>query len=95
MPRSARCPIAMGTMGTASMPDTQRRRSSRLMTAVAAARKKAETVASRVMLWVVKPLVSGAGWLTLAIDEPSWGWPSSYCGEPGAGWICLATRSGW
>jgi hypothetical protein len=38
-------------------------------TAVAAAGKKAETVAAYLVLWVVKPLVSGAGRLTLAIDE--------------------------
>jgi DDE superfamily endonuclease len=38
-------------------------------TAVAAAGKKAETVAAYLVLWVVKPLVSGAGRLTLAIDD--------------------------
>src|SRR5207248_7608962 len=38
-------------------------------TAVAAAGKKAETVAARLVLWVVKPLVSGADRLTLAIDD--------------------------
>jgi hypothetical protein len=38
-------------------------------TAVAAAGKKAETVAAYLMLWVVKPLVCGAECLTLAIDD--------------------------
>src|SRR5581483_8632619 len=38
-------------------------------TAVAAAGKKAETVAASLVLWVFKPLVSGAGRLTLAIDD--------------------------
>jgi hypothetical protein len=38
-------------------------------TAVAAAGKEAETVAAYLVLWVVKPLVSGAGRLTLAIDD--------------------------
>src|SRR6516162_8153921 len=38
-------------------------------TAVAAAGKKAKTVAAYLVLWVVKPLVSGAGRLTLAIDD--------------------------
>jgi hypothetical protein len=38
-------------------------------TAVAAAGKKAETVAVYLVLEVVKPLVSGAGRLTLAIDD--------------------------
>src|SRR3954453_16154473 len=38
-------------------------------TAVAAAGKKAETVAAYLVLWVVKPLVSGADRLTLAIDD--------------------------
>src|SRR6516225_883792 len=37
--------------------------------AVAAAGKKAETIASYLVLWVVKPLVSGAERLTLAIDD--------------------------
>src|SRR3954463_15898457 len=38
-------------------------------TAVAAAGKKAETVAARLVLGVVKPLVGGADRLTLAIDD--------------------------
>ena len=38
-------------------------------TAVSAAGKKAETVAAYLVLWVVKPLVGGAGRLTLAIDD--------------------------
>jgi SRSO17 transposase len=38
-------------------------------TAVAAAGKKAGTVAAYLVLWVVKPLVSGAERLTLAIDD--------------------------
>jgi len=38
-------------------------------TAVAAAGKKAETIAASLLLWVVKPLVSGAERLTLAIDD--------------------------
>jgi hypothetical protein len=38
-------------------------------TAVAAAGKKAETVAAYLVPWVIKPLVSGAGRLTLAIDD--------------------------
>ena len=38
-------------------------------TAVAAAGKKAETIAASLVLWVVKPLVSGAERLTLAIDD--------------------------
>src|SRR4051794_32713318 len=38
-------------------------------TAVAATGKKAETVAAYLVLWVVKPLVSGAERLTLAIDD--------------------------
>src|SRR5262249_34510546 len=37
--------------------------------AVAAAGEKAETVAAYLVLGVVKPLVSGAGRLTLAIDD--------------------------
>src|SRR5918998_5566023 len=38
-------------------------------TAVAAAGKKAEAVAASLVLWVVKPLLGGAGRLTLAIDD--------------------------
>ena len=38
-------------------------------TAVAAAGKKAETVAAYLVLWVVKPLVRGAERLTLALDD--------------------------
>ncbi|MGZ3434139.1 MAG: IS701 family transposase [Isosphaeraceae bacterium] len=38
-------------------------------TAIAAAGKKAESIAARLVLWVVKPLVSGAERLTLAIDD--------------------------
>jgi DDE superfamily endonuclease len=38
-------------------------------TAVAAAGKKAETIAAYLVLWVVKPLVSKAERLTLAIDD--------------------------
>jgi hypothetical protein len=37
--------------------------------AVAAAGKKAETIAAYLALWVVEPLVSGAGRLTLALDD--------------------------
>src|SRR3982751_2191682 len=39
-------------------------------TAVAAAGRKAETVAAYLVLWVVAPLGGGAGRLTLAIDDP-------------------------
>src|SRR5499433_494623 len=38
-------------------------------TAVAAAGKKAGTIAASLVLAVIKPLVSGAGRLTLAIDD--------------------------
>jgi hypothetical protein len=38
-------------------------------TAVAAAGKKADTIAAFLVLWVVKPLVGGADRLTLAIDD--------------------------
>src|SRR3954465_3501919 len=38
-------------------------------TAVAAAGKKAETIAAYLVLWVIKPLVSGADRLTLAIED--------------------------
>jgi hypothetical protein len=38
-------------------------------TAVAAAGKKAETIAAYLVLWVVKPLLGGLGRLTLAIDD--------------------------
>jgi hypothetical protein len=38
-------------------------------TAVAAAGKKAETVAAYLVLWVIKPLLGGAARLTLAIDD--------------------------
>src|ERR1700704_3945020 len=37
--------------------------------AVAAAGKKAETIAAYLVLWVIKPLVSGADRLTLALDD--------------------------
>jgi hypothetical protein len=37
--------------------------------AVAAAGKKAETIAAYLVLWVVEPLLGGAGRLTLAIDD--------------------------
>ncbi|MDG3003179.1 IS701 family transposase [Paludisphaera mucosa] len=42
-------------------------------TAVAAAGKKADTVAAFLVLWVVKPLVRGAERLTLAIDDTTTG----------------------
>jgi hypothetical protein len=38
-------------------------------TAVAAAGKKAETIAAHLVLAVIKPLVGGAGRLTLAVDD--------------------------
>src|ERR1700704_2283012 len=38
-------------------------------TAVAAAGKKAETIAAYLVLWVVKPLLGGLARLTLAIDD--------------------------
>src|SRR3954449_11827476 len=37
--------------------------------AVAGAGKRAETIAAYLVLWVVKPLVSGVGRLTLALDD--------------------------
>src|SRR5512135_3764067 len=46
-------------------------------TAVAAAGKKAETIAAHLVLGVIKPLLGGPGRLTLAIDDtptPRYGW---------------------
>src|SRR5262245_3991977 len=37
--------------------------------AVAAAGRKAETTAAYLVLWVVEPLLGGAEWLTLALDD--------------------------
>jgi hypothetical protein len=57
-------------------------------TAVAAAGKKGETIAAYLLLAVVKPLVSGAKRLTLAIDDT----PTKRLGPHVQGPACTTTR---
>src|SRR4051794_26288893 len=57
-------------------------------TAVAAAGKRAETIAAYLVLWVIEPLLGGAERLTLALDDT----PTQRYGPHVQGPACTTTR---